>query len=827
MTKTANNSTRLLIALIVMIGAWSIVPSPALAAECPNEQVRHESTISSATGQPYDLSLPECRAYEMVSPLGKDGSDAKQREGIPVAADGEAAGFFSQNGFGSAENYSVGALGVAANPYIARRTTGGWTTSSALAPIGVIPVADGTGLSGDASPENFSSKSSCGVDSVTNQLLGTSMVCALRGSSNGPWVGSPLYPNTNGIIYEAGLIAGTIRYLGSSADLSHVLFESDGSAEGGAAFLSADVSTFRGDGLYEIRGLGGSPELSLVNVGTNGSEIGPDDGARLGGISGNREGLPTPCTALGSEPYDSSAYHAISESGAILYFTACPSNMEGGVNTLYARREGRETIAISSPSPSQCTTCGPTEASAAFEGASADGSKAFFLTTQQLVNADTDSTMDLYEYDFNNPPGKNLIQISGGGAGDLTPGSGANVQGVVRTSSDGSHAYFVATGALTTIPNSLGQVAQPGADNLYAWERDTDHPEGQTRFVAELCSNAITSGSVADSRCPASLNGTVEGSGNDTTLWGVDGARRAQTTPDGRYLVFDTYAHLITTGAEAELPEDEAQQVYRYDSQTGELVRVSIGESSFPASKNGNTPGMNATITAPNNGGFGGTVGAFASVNDWSRAISASGSTIVFSTPEQLQANDTNTGVNPSCSGAVSEATGCDVYEWHEGIVQMLSDGQTKLSADTEYGAVGMSESGSDIFLFTRTGLVGQDTDNLVDVYDVRVDGGFPAPASSSAGCVGEACQGNPSQSPAELKPEGSSTQSAAGDLVPPPFTEVKERSATKQKALTNAQKLAAALKTCKKKSKKQRTACERQAHKKYAPSKSKRKTKK
>jgi hypothetical protein len=832
MSNPRNHTTSraILVGLAILAALLISAPSALAAESCPNEQVRHESNINPATGQPYDLALPECRAYEMVSPLAKGGSDVVEEvalppsganPGVPVASDGEAVGFFSQNAFGGAENYNGGGAGAANNPYLARRTASGWLTSPAGAPARVIPVSEADGLNGDISPATFSTQSSCGIVSTVNFGEGASVVCAIR-KLDGAWVPSPLFPNTTG-----GLNRGGISYEGSSLDLSHMVFRSGEGAGGGGAYLPTDISTETGGALYEVNGLDSpSPELRLVNVETNGNQIGPNEGVRLGGIDSN-EGQPASCLSQGSS-HSSSDYHAISESGATVYFTACPSNANGDVNTIYARIDSRETIAISSPSPSQCATCEPTAASAAFEGASADGSKAFFLTAQQLSNADTDHTLDLYEYDFDNTLGKNIVQVSGGGAGDPTPGVGANVQGVVRMSSDGSHVYFVAQGILTTIPNALGQLALEGADNLYVWERNAAHPEGQTRFVAELCSNASESGSISDAQCPATLNGlAIEENPNvpinDRELWGEDNARRAQTTPDGRYLVFDTYAHLITTGPEAELAEDEAQQVYRYDSQTGLLVRVSVGEPSFPASKNGNTPGMSATISSPDNK----VDGAFVSINDWGRAISASGSTIAFSTPEQLQASDTNTGAKPKCSGGAAD-TGCNVYEWHEcttgtcedamhGEVNMLSPGNDAESGNTDAGVVGMSESGSDIFLLTRTSLVGQDTDELVDLYDVRVDGGFPAPPAAAARCQGEACQGNPSTPPSGLKPEGTSTQPAGGNLTAP-FKELLEpESKPKSKPLTNAQKLKAALVKCRKlKGGKRVRSCEKTARQRH-----------
>jgi hypothetical protein len=59
-------------ALVVSVIVLSAFTPPASAtASCPNEQLRHESNINPATEEPYDVGLPECRAYEMVSPLEK------------------------------------------------------------------------------------------------------------------------------------------------------------------------------------------------------------------------------------------------------------------------------------------------------------------------------------------------------------------------------------------------------------------------------------------------------------------------------------------------------------------------------------------------------------------------------------------------------------------------------------------------------------------------------------------------------------------------------------------------------------------------------------
>jgi hypothetical protein len=67
-----------------------------------------------------------------------------------------------------------------------------------------------------------------------------------------------------------------------------------------------------------------------------------------------------------------------------------------------------------------------------------------------------------------------------------------------------------------------------------------------------------------------------------------------------------------------------------------------------------------------------------------------------------------------------------------------------------------MSEDGSNIFFFTTTSLVSQDTDELQDLYDARVGGGTEAAAAVSV-CSGEECQGA-YESPSPFGPFGSTS---------------------------------------------------------------------
>src|ERR1039457_125255 len=338
--------------------ALTTAAAPAIASEtCPNEAARAESNTNPTTGQPYSTGLPECRAYEMVSPPEKGGSAAlpKRSQGLPIAADGEAVEFRSQNAFVGAENYNIGAVGNVENKYVARRGASGWTTFSANAPR---RLASSISQDGDASPEDLSSVADCGLTvSTTNSGAGTDAVCALREAS-GSWLATPDFPTLTGTLYEEGLGNAPI-YKGSSRDLSQIIFNSPSK---NGAFLPSAASS-EGASLYEVSGVGGNaPKLTLVNVGDNGAPIGPTNEVSIGGRE-LKEGCNVASSANGGS---GSSYQAISENGSTIYFTACPT---GGVDTVYARVDGTSTIAISNPSPSQCTTCSATPAPAAYEGA--------------------------------------------------------------------------------------------------------------------------------------------------------------------------------------------------------------------------------------------------------------------------------------------------------------------------------------------------------------------------------------------------------------------------------------------------------------------------
>ncbi len=292
----------------------------------------------------------------------------------------------------------------------------------------------------------------------------------------------------------------------------------------------------------------------------------------------NEGRLISPCaTYLGSQfQYD--LYNAVSADGSRVFFTAeaaseCGASEGPEVPELYARVDGLESVAVSEPTPEQCAECQTgVKAPAEFAGASRDGSKVFFLSSQELLPGA--AGMSLYEYDFEAPEGEHVSLVSGGSVG-------GEVQGVARVSEDGSHVYFVSAGRLGKGPRGgvggpclaeLGSAeaaeeaaaeeeevkAEPvtsgsrcrpkeGEDNLYVSERDAEHPAGKVSFIATLSP------------------------GDKAGDWGERDVRQVQATPDGRFFVFPSEADLTAGDTSSE------RQLFEYDDATGELVRVSRG----------------------------------------------------------------------------------------------------------------------------------------------------------------------------------------------------------------------------------------------------------
>lgn len=716
--------------------------------------------------------LPDCRAYELVTPPYKEGYPA-----TPAArtVDGSRMIVKSLGAFAGAE--SVTELGGYYE--ITRRAGVGWQT------VPISPPASEFSYSELDTPSTDLHRTLWDLHSREQSALERYYYIREPDGSFvlvGPQIPPPASKGPPSLKAES-----TGSFEGASADLSDVLFSIKPPREPSVPSqlwpgdTTADNTS---ESLYEYEGTGNA-EPKLVGV-SNEGPLTSDTEAHLISQCG---------TGLGQEPnIFGSKYNAVSASGERVFFTAVGRDdkecggVEPPVDEVFARIDGSHTVAISEPSIEDCEVCNTSSGleDARFEGASEDGSKAFFTTGQALLPGN--SGRSLYEYDFaasagpGHPTGK-IVLVSGGDSTVSSPE--ADVQGVVRISEDGSHVYFVAKGVLTAKPNGEGATAQQGEDNMYLYERDAQYPEGRTAFVGVV----RPSNTVCEEDEEVELYEVCE---QDEKIWEPrDLERPVSTTPDGIFLVFVSSADL-TRG-----DSSRVGQAFEYNAQTEALTRISIGQSGF--NENGNTASESDVPRIPS--AFYGQAFEPSIPND-SRILSENGAYAFFSSADKL---------TPQAISGYQ-----NIYEYHEGNVYLISDGQDTSTVTDSPGVqlYGTDASGEDVFFSTADRLVPQDTDAQLDVYDARIGGGFPAPVSPVQ-CVQE-CQGSLSPTPA-LSVAGSATQTGGGNLPPPPLASTpKIRPAPK--SLTRAQKLAGARRACKRKPKKRRAACVKQAKKRYGP---------
>jgi hypothetical protein len=163
------------------------------------------------------------------------------------------------------------------------------------------------------------------------------------------------------------------------------------------------------------------------------------------------------------------------------------------------------------------------------------------------------------------------------------------------------------------------------------------------------------------------------------------------------------------------------------------------------------------------------------------------------------------------------------------GCIGLISSG----TSARESAFLDASTSGNDVFLLTAQPLVPEDTDGNFDVYDAHLcESAAPCvthAAATPSACEregGEACQTY--TPPPAFGAPGTATITGSSNLVEQLHV-LGEKVVVKPKPkpLSRAQKLAKALKACKKdKHKSKRVVCERQARKRYGPAKSRAKGK-
>jgi hypothetical protein len=734
--------------LVVLATTWLILVSApgASASGCANAQFRSGPSER----------LPDCRAYEQVSPAEKGGQDAVTlQQMLPAQASPCEAAESCAIAYMNAGAVFAGDPGNEyPNAYIAARGASGWQTTPISPPTPQAPASSDPKLSYAFSEDLSDAVIRVPLQQLTEGAPAGVYNLYLRGPSGAysllTSVPPPEPPEAScGRCFERQDVP---VFAGASSAFDHVIFEANDSLAAGAPGGGVD-------NLYEAT----DGRVALVDVLPDG-RIPPGGATAGGGIE------------LGSG-HAHQLEHAISSDGSHILFEAAadggtPDEQQSGDTELYDRIDGAETVEVSAPAPgaqpSRCETEGGDCASqpAQFWAASADGSVVYFTSKAALTKEShtgpepSDPGDDLYRY-----------EVGGDGAAgtlrDLTPDAyeagnkgeadGARVLGVVGASESGSYVYFVAEG-------QLAEDASAGHPNLYVWH------EGVMRFIATLAAPEAEE----QENIELMAQGQAFPYGSDVEDWtSWPSESQAYVTPDGAHLAFMSVEPL--TGYDNVDEAGEAvHEVFEYSAESGQLVCASCDPG-------GARPLGSAFIGA--------RLGERASTAfHQPRTLSNDGSRLFFSSPDALA------GV----------AGGSDkLFEYEDGTIQLISG----VEAGGEAVFLDASASGNDVFFATSERLAPTDTDELLDVYDARVGGGLPTPSEPSA-CVGSTCQELLTPGPSLTTPMSNSFLGAGNLAPPPPEPPVK---------LTRKQLLHRALAKCRRlKAGKRRSACIALAQRRY-----------
>ncbi len=730
-------------------------------------------------------ALPDNRAYELVSPVEKGGlsflaglavSDAGAEH---VIVDGGSRSALLSNG---------------ASWMLETRTTIGWSGVQ----IGPPPTAEAnfveqTEISLNGVSQGFSQFAFQARMPLDPRNSTHGMGEYVRSGPAGPFVWASGPPAPASPVSEPGECQGGAEsdfcvtnravFAGASSDLRNVVWGEFHALVAPPAHLAGYPADTHELGYEVYESVSGADELvGLVPVGGS-IECGPSAGScavpPCGAAMGNQE-------AFSPYPFDQGfapVQGAVSGDGSQVVFTSPDPSMGCAPPEVYVREHGVTTLNVSASEKEGGDPSGPQ--AKVYAGSSGEGGQintVFFTSREELTeDANTgvaDEGNDLYAYTM--PTGSHSGTLKDLTPENNTPGASGVEVTFLGASSNGKYAYFTASSVLTSEPNAHGEAAQPGASNLYLYDASTGH----TTFIA-----------------PASgLTGPHLGLAYSQE---ATGRLTSEVTPDGRHLVFVSSERLTEynnfgpecLGSESNgKPARQAgpcSEVYLYTVATNSLVCVSCNPSGAPPVGSARLPERfregyldgslePGTLQVP-------------------RAVSDDGGRVFFSSPDQLTVGALTpvTTRGPQAPMALVWEYEPNVYEYEDGGVHLIAPSAVLLNS---------TPSGSDVFFDTFAQVLPQDRDGSPDVYDARVDGGFPVLPPP---CLGSACQGTPA-TPTVFATPPSATFTGVGNFPPPrPLVKPKPKHCKKGFALRRKKCVKAKAKRAKAK----RAAHQRVAH--------------
>ncbi len=578
---------------VSVLGATGV--APAADGPCPNAEFR----VGRSAG------LPDCRAYELVTPVNLGRTQALTFTGgaTKAAASGDGEAVALETIVPLEPNAATPAGIGGARAVFSRNSKVGWEMKSIFA-------SDASG--DDIDPRLF-----------TPDLSQVAFESSPGGLNYGPAARSRY------ITLEVGPVGGPYtavattqrqaetRFVGSSADFGDVLFTSlehagcprQASPGSGCELLlsgeeeaAAEETDSGAPDLYDWTEGG----LRLLNAWAG--KLVNRCGATLGaGILGQGENFGT--------------VNAVASDGSRIFFTAPYGGTasEPGCTEpvrLYMRVNDGEPVEVAKPEEPGVAVSNPL-LTVRYNYATPDGSKVFFNTEMALTSDDSSNANKLFEYDADEPEGKRLKRIASGVP--VASGVGIPESEGYFFSEDGSAIYIVSGSSgvqsITRYGTSTGESAPVAHISSPKSKRSYSTPNGEFFLFSsteveheprgmgheELYRYSHADGSVICVTCgteSAPAQGMDIGIGSGTTLSFPDALPLVtEISENGQEVFFQTTARLVpqdtnsTMYVETLFNEAPGLDVYEWEAEgTGgcELAQgctylLSSGEASGPS----------------------------------------------------------------------------------------------------------------------------------------------------------------------------------------------------------------------------------------------------
>jgi hypothetical protein len=738
---------------------------------CPNQNVRQQTQSNY---------LPDCRAYELVSPANAAGTQLEVG-GLNTGYASSPPRFTYTGQWNTIPNTGGEPIDSTGDPYLATRTDTGWVSKYIGLPASKFATSGGPpegppGSSDDIQPENATS---AGLATSTGQqyvLSDRGMNRFLQWNGGNQTVNSeknptPMASNAPYVIGANGQILdrwptnletvpdGVHKHLDDanepiftepggvrSLDCPRVLIESQfGSGEPTANYCPGDVTAsedlshfifasrwnkFTPEGQLDAPGsvYDNDTEANTVVVASKLADGSPipaessnqaDDPLQIPAVS--RDGSHILMAAGGTGPCGTATCPVPPCGSAFGSTQRCPRQP----SHLYMRVDGTLTYDVSEGHDVKFIYMAP------------DGSKVYFTTSERLTSQDVDNSNDLYmwseESAANAEPSLSLISLGAQGEGnrDNCSASFTTRCGVVTYTNQGYCQLSSGRGGDcrtdTAVASETGDILffSPeqlgGSHGVSNQENLFDFREGTIRYVATFTTGSYCFEFEIVFFTRACTNTPVA---------------RMEVTPDGKFMSFVTDSRITDYDNAGYL------EMYRYEAETGKVICVSC----IP---NGDPPTTNVEASQ---------AGLFM----------ANDGRVFFSTGDALVHADTNHGI--------------DVYEYVDGRAQLITPGtggEQKAPGSIQQwpGLVGVSATGTDVYLATFETLVRQDHNGLfLKFYDARSGGGFTSAAPAAPCEAADECHGADSEPPPYLA-TGTEAPSSGGNVAQPSHSGKKTKS--------------------------------------------------